>query len=341
MEIMEKNQSASNDSCSKKIVALNKHVVSLSEDITSINEKLGEFQEHFKRVPMDKKSTSVENKELPYNEVHKVVNLRKIAYYKNIRSEGIATIYREFLNQEPPFIPMKFREGKIPGESEQQGQRMRKLETTRLTMEVERLEEESSKHQLILENSEKEVNKLADESKDPIERQKIKEVWTAEIHKEEVKSREIWTKQETFFKDLPSETIERDTEIGQGEVSDNNRDLDRNMDNRYHRKFENDKYSDSNAVNRQRRNFGNNRNYGNNRNFENDRNFGNNRNVDINNDNHHRNNYSHQRSGDGNGEEMFGNFIQWMNNNGKPTDNKYGNNHNRNFHQHRYNRNNR
>ena len=39
----------------------------------------------------------------------------KLAYYNQLRSLGIASIYKSFLEQQPPFIPNEFREEKFQG----------------------------------------------------------------------------------------------------------------------------------------------------------------------------------------------------------------------------------
>ena len=49
---------------------------------------------------------------------------RKHAYYNQLRYGGIASIYKSFLEQQPPFILNKFREGKIPGEPEARRDKM-------------------------------------------------------------------------------------------------------------------------------------------------------------------------------------------------------------------------
>ena len=85
---------------------------------------------------------------------------RKHAYYNQLRSGGIASIYKSFLEQQPPFIPNKFREGKIPGEPEARRDKMNKIEVMKVTMEIECLEEEFSKHQSTIEETEREVEEI-------------------------------------------------------------------------------------------------------------------------------------------------------------------------------------
>ena len=61
---------------------------------------------------------------------------------------------QSYLKNDPPFIPKKFRERQIPGETEEQ----RKLESFKLPLEIEKLDEESSKHQATIHESEKQID---------------------------------------------------------------------------------------------------------------------------------------------------------------------------------------
>ena len=67
---------------------------------------------------------------------------------------GIAPTYQSSLKKDPTFIPKKFRERQIPGETEEQ----RKLESFKLPLEIEKLDEESSKHQATIHESEKQID---------------------------------------------------------------------------------------------------------------------------------------------------------------------------------------
>lgn len=138
---------------------------------------------------------------------------RKLAYYNKIRSEGIATIYKRFLEQKPPFIPNKFRESSNDNESERHRERMKKLEIQKITFEIEHLEEIGEKHRDTLENSELEMKQHIGEQEDPIQRQALKEQWYALIKSEEEKSEAIWEKKKEFFESLPTR-IENDQPRG-------------------------------------------------------------------------------------------------------------------------------
>ena len=135
---------------------------------------------------------------------HGTSNNRKFAYYNQIRSNGIATIYKTFLKQETPFIPRKFREGRMPGESEEHRRRMEKMERFRMSLEIERLEDECSKQQKILDDSEKKIEEIIGQCDDPEQRQIYKELWLLTIKEEEGKSGKIWDKHRQFFENLPN-----------------------------------------------------------------------------------------------------------------------------------------
>ena len=128
-----------------------------------------------------------------------ILKKRKIAYYKKIRNDGIKSIYEKYLKEEPPYIPRKFKESSIPGETEAQTARMKKLEIVKLELEIERLEEEKVKNDSIITNSECEIKKLISKDEDPENRQKLTEIWFSEIKNEESISNGIWERKAKFF----------------------------------------------------------------------------------------------------------------------------------------------
>ena len=128
-----------------------------------------------------------------------ILKKRKMAYYKKIRNEGIKTEYENNLKEDPPRIPRKFKESSFPGQSDSQTERMKKLEITKLELEIERLEEEKIKNESIISNAECEIKQLISKYNDPEQRQKLNEKWFSEIKQEEKISNEIWKKNATFF----------------------------------------------------------------------------------------------------------------------------------------------
>ena len=133
------------------------------------------------------------------------VHERKHAYYKQIQSKGISTIYKSFIERDIPFIPKKFREGHIPGESAAQTERIRKLEKTKVSLECERLDEEAEKNEQKIKKIEQEVAEKIQSYKSPEYRQELKKKWISTTSREETKSEEIWETKKTFFEKLPNE----------------------------------------------------------------------------------------------------------------------------------------
>ena len=137
-----------------------------------------------------------------------ILNTRKLSYYNKIRNEGIATIYKGFLEKNPPFIPKKFREAGTPNDSEKQRERLDKLEVQKVTFEIERLKEQEEKHLEELENAELEIKEHISEQEDPTVRQLLKEKWYSQTKYEEDKSDGIWAKKQHFFEDLEHRTTQ-------------------------------------------------------------------------------------------------------------------------------------
>ena len=73
-------------------------------------------------------------------EWNSIIKKRKLAYYKKIRNEGIKE-YEKNVKESPPKISRKLKENSYPGQSENQTERMKKLEITKLELEIERLED--------------------------------------------------------------------------------------------------------------------------------------------------------------------------------------------------------
>lgn len=187
-------------------------IKSLSSKIEDLNLEINELKTHIMELKDNKykqrnKDQEIEHPNkaptLSYNKMwSNHLSKRKISYYKKIRSEGIATIYRQFLENNPPIIPKKFREKEFPGQSADHKKRLEGLQVTRMEIEIERLEEQSSKEETNIENVEKEINTLILTLDTPEERQREKERWLKEIYNEEKKSKTIWNNKEGFFKNV-------------------------------------------------------------------------------------------------------------------------------------------
>lgn len=209
MEMMENVQLENNRVISENIVILNERMSTLCQEVSSIKGKLDEVISVSHSIK-HKTKTTLCNLPTTMEQMDSIVSTRKLAYYNKMRSQGIADIYKGFLQKDPPFIPKKFREGKIPGESSSQMERMKKLEIMKVNLDIERLEEEASKHQEGLLMAEEEIKALITQYNDPVERQKLKEKWTIDVNREEKVSDEVWEKKKIFFVNLPSTTKDDD-----------------------------------------------------------------------------------------------------------------------------------
>ena len=78
------------------------------------------------------------------------------------------------------------------------------MEAFKLTLEIERLEEECSKHQTTMDDCEKTIKTLVGKNEEPEERQRIMEQWLKLVTSEERKSNAIWNKKREFFENLPT-----------------------------------------------------------------------------------------------------------------------------------------
>ena len=150
METIETNLEENNRTIKKQSDSL----ILLFEEINNLNTHvcLGNGIENKEMRMQDKTKNSHINN---YN-LQKIINSRKLNYYNKIRCDGIAFIYRNFLEKEPPFIPRKFREAETNNMLEQQN-RKKKLEIQRLTYEIEHLEELKEKHHKGLEETDLEI----------------------------------------------------------------------------------------------------------------------------------------------------------------------------------------
>jgi hypothetical protein len=152
------------------------------------------------------------------NEWGKLFTTRKHAYYNQLRSQGIGTIYQGFLDENTPFIPRKFREKQFPGQSDSQTKRIKELETKKIEIEIERLQEQSSKQETIMEDCERSIKSIINRSNCPETRQSMSESWIRDVTEQERVSMDIWSKKKFFFtsmKERESDNIDSSTGIDQ------------------------------------------------------------------------------------------------------------------------------
>ena len=138
------------------------------------------------------------------SKMNQLLDKRKLAYYNSIRNEGVAAVYKKFIEQTPPFIPRKFRESINPNASQKQRERMKNLEKQKLKYEIERLDEAAEKHRGELDDAELDTKQFIGDQEDALLRQDLKEKWCASVKREEARSNEIWNKKQQFLEDLPT-----------------------------------------------------------------------------------------------------------------------------------------
>ena len=154
-----------------------------------------------------------------------IKNMRKSAYFNSRRCSEIAVIYEKFLGQDNIFIPKKFRQQPIAGESDTQRQRRINVAITKMEAEVDNLKETACKNESIMSKCEEDIKALISKQSSDDVRQKLTELWLEEIRTEENTSNVIWEKKKRWFEDMERQETE---ESRAPSVSNNqqNRDAD-------------------------------------------------------------------------------------------------------------------
>ena len=134
------------------------------------------------------------------------LNERKIAFYNKVRAEGIIRIYSTFMTGEDIYIPKKFREKDVSGESEEHKQRKKELSLMKMNIEVERLKEQVTKYEKILLSTAQKIEQIINKNEDKAVQEKLLDIWLKEISREEEKSNAIWQKKKEWFENLPNST---------------------------------------------------------------------------------------------------------------------------------------
>ena len=126
-------------------ISMVKGIKNLDTKVSSYIEKM--INEKNRSVTLEK---SYAYRKSVAKEWYKCLNTRKMAFYNKMRCEGIAEIYSSFLERDPIFIPHKFQEKAVPGESEEQKRLKLELSKCKMTVEIERLKEQAVKHDSII-----------------------------------------------------------------------------------------------------------------------------------------------------------------------------------------------
>ena len=199
----------------------------------------------------------------------------KILYHygKSIRSKGIADIYKEFLNEPTPYIPKKFRENPYPGESSNQSERRKRLEKTKLELEVERLEEDSARRNSIIDECEVKIKSIITQCESVEIRQGLFSKWIEDTERRKRECKKNWQQNKSFFERKDSDDSWRT--VGQTSNNHNpyNRENNGNYNNQKRFNYRNNSYFSNHNFNNWSHQHGNNnfndypRNYNNSNNY--------------------------------------------------------------------------
>lgn len=139
----------------------------------------------------------------------KTLNDRKLAYYNKIRCENTAKVFEGFLERDPVFIPNKFKEVILQNDSQQIIDQKMELNIQKVTTDITKLKERATKYSSIVDKCENIIQAdIISKCDDFKVRQKLTEIWLADISREEVKSKVIWSKKETWWNDLPHKPVQ-------------------------------------------------------------------------------------------------------------------------------------
>ena len=178
--------------------------------LTELNAKVSTFIDFIRE---DKEKKLLAERAYKFRKSHKgdwsrIVNHRKLTYFDMISYKHLADIYDEFLCKEVPFIPMKFRDKDIPGESQEQKDRKKQLSIEKMKLEIDRLKEQAAKKASILDKCESDIKFVIQQSPDPTVRQKLIEIWMEEIEREQNISKQRWANKESWYRSLPEKENE-------------------------------------------------------------------------------------------------------------------------------------
>ena len=152
------------------------------------------------------------------------------------------------MNESVPYIPRKFRENPFPGESSSQSERRKRLEKTKLELEIERLEEDFARRNSIIDECEVNIKLLISKCDSVQVRQGLLDKWIRDTQKRKKEADENWEDQRSFFErkdsDAPWRTVGRTT-------------ITRNHSNSFNNNRQNYDQQRNNNFNDNRRNYNN------------------------------------------------------------------------------------
>ncbi len=147
-------------------------------------------------IHADRKRNQIKLDAYQFRKKHSILwkrlrNSRKMALYHMLVAKDTAEIYQELLDA-GNYMPLKFREKEVEGESENMKRQNELIEQYRLKKEVSALLEKGAKEESIVTKCDKDISDLIATESDIEIRAKLNEIWLDEVAYEEEKSRIIW-----------------------------------------------------------------------------------------------------------------------------------------------------
>lgn len=186
--------------------------VMVGQDTQNVNiqDNIGYVSKFVNSLQMEREERNIEKGAYDFRRKYiylwkKTLNDRKLAYYNKIRCQSTASIFEGFLERDPVFIPNKFKETLLITDSQMVVDRKMEMNIQKMKNEIASLKEKAIKYSSIIDSCETtiqtEIISKCDAHKVC---QKLTEIWLADVSREEVKSKVLWSKTESWWKDLPN-----------------------------------------------------------------------------------------------------------------------------------------
>ena len=128
---------------------------------------------------------------------------RKFAFYNHLKNEQKAAIYEDYLTKTPPFIPDVCKEKDIPGQSSEEWVKLKnEREIANIVHNVEKMRAFANQHKKNIEDLDTSIATNFNHQNEEV-KNKIMDLWKAEVQVEENVSKDIWKKKKEFLSSLP------------------------------------------------------------------------------------------------------------------------------------------
>ena len=149
---------------------------------------------------------------------------RKMAFFNELKNNGKATIYENYLAREPPFIPKICREKDVIGQTSQEWLQLKKdRELANTSHNIEKMKTFAKHHAKVVEEVDEEIKKKFENQNVEI-RDKIAQIWQSEVAVEENVSRDLWKKSKDHLEDLPNKVETQVENVAQDQRKDTSED---------------------------------------------------------------------------------------------------------------------